>query len=228
MQLGGLGLGGTRHARQLLVETEVVLQRDRGQRLVLGLDLDALLGLDRLVHALAVATTDEDSPGELVDDEHLAVADDVLLVAVVELLGLDRVVQVSDQRRVRGLVEVLDAELVLDELDTGFVNADRALLEVDLVVDVLLHQRRHARELDVPLRVRVGRAGDDERGTSLVDENRVDLVDDREVVAALNEVVQRMHHVVAEVVEAEFVVRAVGDVRGVRLLLLRLASSAAC
>src|SRR3712207_7845580 len=39
--------------------------------------------------------------GELVDDEHLAVADDVLLVAVEELLGLQRVVQVADQRGVR-------------------------------------------------------------------------------------------------------------------------------
>ena len=66
----------------LLVEPEVVLQRDGGQRLVLGLDLDALLGLDRLVHALVVAAADEHAAGELVDDEHFTIADDVVLVAV--------------------------------------------------------------------------------------------------------------------------------------------------
>ena len=35
VQLGGLGLGGTGHAGQLVVEAEVVLQGDRGEGLVL-------------------------------------------------------------------------------------------------------------------------------------------------------------------------------------------------
>ncbi len=88
VELGGLGLGRTGHARQLVVQAEVVLQRDRGERLVLGLDLDAFLGLDRLVHALVVAAARQDAAGELVDDDDLAVADDVVLVLGVEFLGL--------------------------------------------------------------------------------------------------------------------------------------------
>ncbi len=44
-----LGGGGTSHAGDLLVETEVVLQGDGGEGLVLLLDLDAFLRLDRLV-----------------------------------------------------------------------------------------------------------------------------------------------------------------------------------
>ena len=54
--------------------------------------------------------------------------------------------------------------------------------------------------------------GDDQRGAGLVDQDGVDLVDDRVVVAALHQVVQRVRHVVAQVVEAELVVGAVGDV----------------
>ncbi len=61
----------------------------------------------------------------------------------------------------------------------------------------------------------VGRAGDDERGARFVDEDRVDFVDDGVVVAALNAVLDLELHVVAEVVEAEFVVGSVGDVGGV-------------
>ncbi len=212
VQLGGLGLGGAGHAGELLVEPEVVLQRDRGDRLVLGLDLDVLLGLDGLVQTLVVAAADQHAAGELVDDEHLAVADDVVLVALEELLGLERVVEVADQRRVRGLVEVLDAQLVLDELDAQFVHADGALLDVDLVVDVLLHQRRQPGELGVPVRSAVGRPGDDQRGAGLVDQDGVDLVDDGEVVPALHAVLEAHGHVVAQVVEAELVVGAVGDV----------------
>ena len=80
---------------------------------------------------------------------------------------------------------------------------------------VLLHPWRDARELEVPALVLLGRPADDQRGARLVDEDRVDLVDDREVVPTLDEVFERPGHVVAQVVEAELVVGAVGDVAAV-------------
>ena len=58
----------------------------------------------------------------------------------------------------------------------------------------------------------LGRAADDERRAGLVDQDRVDLVHDREVVAALHVHAEVELHVVAQVVEAELVVGAVGDV----------------
>ncbi len=217
VELGRLGLGGTGHARQLVVEAEVVLQGDRGERLVLGLDLDAFLGLDRLVHALVVAAPGQDAAGELVDDQHLAVADDVILVTLVELLGLQCIVEVADQRGVGRLVEVVDTELVLDDRDAFFGHADGALALVHFVVLVALEHRGEPRELLVPARGLVGRAGDDQRRPGLVDQDGVDLIDDREVVPALHAIGEAPGHVVAQVVEAELVVRAVGDVRGVCL-----------
>ena len=109
-QLGGLGLGRTGHAGELVVHAEVVLQRDRGEGLVLLLDLHALFGLDRLVDALAPAAALEDATGELVDDLHLAVLDDVVLVALVQLLGLQRDRQLVHQVLLHLVVQVLDAE----------------------------------------------------------------------------------------------------------------------
>ena len=55
-------------------------------------------------------------------------------------------------------------------------------------------------------------AGNDEWSTRFVDEYRIDFVDDGVDVAALHPVLQRLHHVVAQIVEAELVVGAVGDV----------------
>jgi hypothetical protein len=49
LELVGLGVRGTGHPGELAVHPEVVLERDRGERLVLALDLHALLRLDRLV-----------------------------------------------------------------------------------------------------------------------------------------------------------------------------------
>ena len=149
-ELRRLGLGGARHAGELVVETEVVLQGDRGHRLVLGLDLHTLLGLDGLVDTLVVAATGEHTTGVLVHDLHLATGHDVVLVVAEQLLGLDGVVQEPDQRRVLRLVEVLDPQPVLDLLDPGLEHAHGAFLLVHLVVglrDELFHD---GRELAVP------------------------------------------------------------------------------
>ena len=60
-----------------------------------------------------------------------------------------------------------------------------------------------------------GRTGDDQRRPRFVDQDAVDLVHDRELMPALHVVRELELHVVAEVVEPELVVRAVGDVAAV-------------
>ena len=222
-ELGGLGLGRTRHARTrtLGVEAEVVLQRDRGESLVLSLDLDAFLGLDRLVHAVVVTAARQDTARVLVDDEDLATIHDVVAVLEEQLLGSDRVVEEADQRGVRGLVEVLHAQLILNLVDARLQDADGLLLLIDLVVLVALEHARDAGELHVPaVQIAICGARNDEGGTGLVNKNRVNLVDDDESVATLNHVLGHLRHVVTQVVEAELVVRAVGDVAGVHLAAL--------
>ena len=61
-------------------------------------------------------------------------------------------------------------------------------------------------------------AADDQRGARLVDEDGVHLVDDGVVELALDVVLEPELHVVAQVVEAELVVLAVGDVAAVGCL----------
>jgi hypothetical protein len=71
LELVGLGVGRAGHAGELAVHAEVVLEGDRGERLVLALDRHAFLGLDRLVQAVAPAPAGHEAAGELVDDHHL-------------------------------------------------------------------------------------------------------------------------------------------------------------
>jgi hypothetical protein len=49
VELWRFGFRCAGHARQLLVHAEIILKRDRGERLVLALDLDVFLGFDGLV-----------------------------------------------------------------------------------------------------------------------------------------------------------------------------------
>ena len=104
------------------------------------------------------------------------------------------------------------------------VGDDRLVLEVEEEVAALLRALGTGLELgdeagerEVQVRRLLGLAGDDQRRPRLVDEDVVDLVDDRERALALHPAVELVDHVVAQVVEAELVVRAVGDVGGVGL-----------
>ena len=67
-----------------------------------------------------------------------------------------------------------------------------------------------------------GRAGNDERRAGLVDQDRVHLIDNREVMSALDLLVAGGGHaIVAEVIEAEFAVRAVNNVARILLATVR-------
>ena len=87
-ELLGLRLGGAGHAGELLVHPEVVLERDRRERLVLTLDPHALLGLDGLVQAVRPSAPRHESARELVHDDDLAVLDDVVHVTLEERVCL--------------------------------------------------------------------------------------------------------------------------------------------
>ena len=216
-QLLRLGRGGTGHPGELVVHPEVVLDRDRRVGTGLALDLQALLRLDGLVQPVAPAAPRHEPSGELVDDDHLAVLDDVLLVLVIKGPRLHRVVEVMDGGDVP-LVHVLYAEQLLRAPDAVLGEHDGVLLLLDDVVGLRLKLRGDARERVVGLAGVLGRRADDEGGAGLIDEDRVGLVDDRVVQAApLHLVVQVHGHVVAEVVEAEFAVLPVRDVGLVRL-----------
>src|SRR5438445_10718338 len=63
-------------------------------------------------------------------------------------------------------------------------------------------------------------ARNDKRRTGLVDQDRVDLVDDREIMITLYERLDVELHIIPEIIEAEFVVRSVCDVACICVLSL--------
>ncbi len=188
--------------------------------MVLLLDPHTLLGLDRLVQAVGPASPIEGATGEFVDDLHDATVDEVVLVAVKQFLGAQRLTELVDVVGRDGVVEVGDAQELLDLLDPRFGGHDGLLLLVDFVVGVAGERADDRGELVVELGHVRGRTRDDQRCTGLVDEDRVDLVDDGVMVTTLDHVFLASGHVVAQVVETELSVRAVGHVALIRLALL--------
>ncbi len=216
-----LGLGRAGHAGELVVEPEQVLEGDGGHRATLFLNRHVFLGLDGLVQAVAPAAPGQHAAGELVDDQHLAVlADHVVLVALVQRVRTQELVGDVQRLDVDRIVQVRHPQHLLDGFDAVVREGDGERLLVDQVVLVLAQTGHHLVDGAVLLAGGLGGAADDERRACLVDQDRVDLVHDRVVQAALRVFQRRELHVVAQVVEAELVVLPVADVRAVGRALL--------
>ena len=173
------------------------------------------------MQAVGIPPSLHGATGELVDDDDLVVLDDVVGVAPEQPVRPQRLVGVVHQGDVLDVIEtaVLEnaglGEQPLDLLGALVGQGDGALLLVLLVV-LRLEHRDQGVDLHVQRRAVVGGTRDDQRGARLVDQDRVDLVDDRVVEFPLDHVLQPELHVVAQIVEAELVVGTVGHVAGIR------------
>ena len=167
-----------------------------------------------------VAASVHDTTRELVDDHDLT-----LTYHIVDIVMHDRVrtkgePDVVVDGDVFDCEQVVDAEELLGEVDPLVRQEDRFRLHVDRVI-VFLFQRTDERiRACVEFCRFLSRSRDDERSTRLIDEDRVDFIDDRVVELALNTVFFIKDHVVTEVVESELVVRRVRDITVVGRLFL--------
>ncbi len=84
LEFEGLGVRRARHAGQFRIQPEIILEGDGRDGLVFLANLDALLGLDRLMQAVGPAPPLHGAAGELIDDDHFALAHDVLDIALVQ------------------------------------------------------------------------------------------------------------------------------------------------
>ncbi len=95
-----------------MVEAEIVLDGDGGQRLRLALDGDLFLRLDRLVQAVAPAAAGHLAARIFVHDDDLVVLDHILHVLLIEAIGLEELGDRVDALRL-GLIFLVKLRLGL-------------------------------------------------------------------------------------------------------------------
>ena len=235
-----LRFGGcrTRHTGKLFVKAEIVLEGDGGKRFAFVLNLNALFCLDGLVQAVVVSSAEHNTAGKFVNDKHLAVLNNIIYVLAHNADCLDCLVDMVKQRCVFHIHQVFNAEIFLGFFNASlskrcragfFVNHEIAVICVfGVLLFVHLGNLVHfegARKIVCPA-VKVGgliaAAADDKGCSRLIDKNGVNLVHDCEIVASLHLLLFIKHHVVSQIIEAHFVVGAVGDIAVVCLLALRV------
>ena len=234
-EFASLGHRRAGHAGQLFIKPEIILEGDRGDRLVLGLDLDSLTRLDGLMKPLREAPAFHCPAGELIDDHDLAVLDHVMAVALEQLVRPQRLVHMMQQPDILDVIERAlahrpgRAEQILGMFDAGLGQRDRAPLLVEIVIlgnkvrDDLVGSA-------IMFRGGLGRTGDDQRRPRLVDQDRVNFVDDGEMVIALHHILDPEFQIVAKIIKPEFIVRAIGDIAsigGAAILIRQIAGDAA-
>ena len=217
----------TGHAGELFVEPEIVLEGNRGKGLVFVLDLDPFLGFERLVQPFGVAPSFHHPPGKLVDNKDLIVLDDVIGVDLEQGMRLERLVDVVDHCNVGDIVQrraffeqPVFAQQRFNFLGPRFVQGDGLVLFV-LFVILGADFRDHGVDTPVHFRGIIGRAGDDQRGPRFVDQDAVDFIDNG-VIDALDHLVEPEIHVIAQIIEAELVIGAIGHVGRISRVTFRL------
>ena len=233
LELVGFGIRRAGHAGQAVVHAEIVLEGDRGQGLVLGLDRHAFLGLDGLMQAIGPAAACHQAASELIDNDHFAVLHDVMLILVEQGQRAQGRIQVMHQRNIGGIVQAGTfaqqtglGQQLLGTLVAGLGEVNLMALLVHPVVALGLlfggaaEQRDDILHAQIEIGVIVRLTGNDQRRAGFVDQDGVDFIDDREIQGSLHTLVSGVDHVVAQIVEAEFVIRTVGDIGSVGGLFL--------
>ena len=87
MELVCFGLSRAGHTGELLIKPEIILDRDRSQRLCFPVNLHPFLRLDRLMQSVAPTTPRHLAPGEFIYDHNFVFFDDVLNVLVKQTIG---------------------------------------------------------------------------------------------------------------------------------------------
>ena len=130
-------LGGTRHARKLVIHAEIILESYRRQSLRLAPNLDALFSLDSLMKSVGISAPRHQSAREFVDDNNFPVANDIIAVAFHKCLSSQsrrKAVRILD---IFGRVKILNAQVPLNLRDDIIIGRDGFLFLIDFIIFAL-------------------------------------------------------------------------------------------
>ena len=127
---------GTSHTGELVVHEEVVLKRNSCQSLVLFTYLDVLFCFNCLVKTFGVTTTFHNTAGKLINNLNLTIDDNVLLVAMEHVLGLQSLLKVIDQLAGLIVVDVINVESALNLFKANFCCCNGVLGLIHLKVNI--------------------------------------------------------------------------------------------
>ena len=205
-----------RHARQFVVHTEIILERNCRKRLAFPLDLQPFLRFNRLMKPIGITTPMHETTRKFIDDDDFPIFHDIVLVPRHHELRPKRLREEMIEFQILSIVKIAHAEHLFHFRHARFRRRDRLLFLVDCKIFVL-HQLRHIFRQDIVIVRRfLSRTGNDERRARFIDQNGVHFVNQAIMKRPLHHLIDRRHHIVAQIIKTEFIVRPVCDIGRIR------------
>ena len=202
----------TGHSTELLVHAEIVLEGNGCQRLILASDRNSLFCFNSLMKPVRPSTPRHKSSGKLVDDNNLSTLNNVVHITLKRGVGSQRLLHVVHELDVTWIEEILNVKKLLYSLNADVRERWLLRLQINFEIFVALQTWNDLVDDEVFIGRLLGRAGNDERRTSFIDQDRVNFVYDCEVVSALNHLPGGELHIISEIIEAELIVLSVRNV----------------
>ena len=225
-----------RHTGELAVEAEVVLEGNSGKGFIFLLDIDVFFGFNRLMKPFRIAAAEHQTPGEFIYDDNLAVFYNIVNVALHDAVGFQRLIDMVAERGIFNIGKVFQCESLFCLGDPArrqscrfsFLIHNIIGIQIFLFFFLFIHRGidNFFQTVDeyIRLAVKIGTlialAGNNQRGSRLINQDRVHLVDNGKAVSALHHALLIERHIVTQIVKTHFVVRAVGNVTGIGFLAL--------
>ena len=222
----------TCHARFFLKFIKEILEGNVGERLALPLHLHMLLRLNRLMQTVGITPPRHDTPCKLIHDHNLIVGHHVILIAEHQVMRPQSQYDIMLDFQIFRIRQVLDLEEAL-HLGNALCSQVHHLVllvhdEVSGLLPLHAHDGIHLGKLFHVLaagklfRQNVARLvkfrgfaalpGYNQRGSRLVDQHRVHLVDDGVMEISEHKLFLVDHHIVAQIIETQLVVGHIGNV----------------
>ena len=203
----------TGHTSQLVVHTEVVLEGDGCQGLAFTFYFYAFFSFDCLVQAFGEATTKHQTTSEFVNNNNLAIFNNVVTVTVHQSFSFQSTHQlVGEVNTVLGIIHIINAKHFFCFSNTNFSRSYLFSFFVNSVIFAFGHRARNLCKDSIQISRFFTRTRDDKRSTSFVNQDTVNFVNDTVVQFALYHLVNVYYHIVTQVVETKFIVSTVGNV----------------
>ena len=209
-EVAGLRGGRAAHAADGGIERHEILHRDRSEHAALHLRRHALLPLERGLQAARPAPVAHDASLEFVNREHLAVLHDVVDIAMQQRVRVQRLLHRGHHRAAVVGIEITP-EMAFNRGEAGRRQRDIAAA---LVGGIVLPRQPAHRSIGARGQVdgAGSAAGNHQRNAGFVDQRRIRFVEHRDRQRTQHLLGRVEDQLVAQVVEADFVGGAVGDV----------------
>ena len=230
----------TGHTCLLIELVEEILEGDGSQCTAFTAHIYMLLCLDRLMKSVGIAAARHDTSCKLIYDQYLIVLYHVILISEHQVIGAQSQNDIVLDLQIFRICKVINVEIFLYLFHTLLRKVYYLILlinyEIAGLLNLLTHNginlgkflgNRSALQLTgqyiadlIKLCGFSALSGNDQRGSRLVDQHRVHLIDNTVVQIAEHQLLLVNGHIVTKVVKSQLVICHIGNVAGVCLLAL--------